>query len=78
MNNDVYVQLAEVLEVDKVSSDDVLTDFPEWDSLTVLSLIAMLDAQYGLNITATELSEFKTAGEIARLVEAAELKKRNV
>ncbi len=62
--NEVYAQIADIMEVDEVKPDDVLTDFPEWDSLTVLSVIAMLDAKFGINITAMDIRNFKTAGEL--------------
>lgn len=62
--NDFYAQMAEILDVEKVSMSDVLTDFPEWDSLSVLSVIAMLDANYGVNITVADLRNMKTVGEI--------------
>jgi acyl carrier protein len=67
---DLYSRLAELLEVDQVGPDDVLRDSPLWDSLTVLSLIAMLDASYGVNITADGLRDIKTAGDLDALVAA--------
>ena len=66
--SDLYGKLAELLEVDEVSPGDVLADSPLWDSLTVLSLIAMLDASYGVNLTAAALREIRTAGELDALV----------
>lgn len=64
-----YAMLAELLEVEAVKSEDVLTGFELWDSLTVLSLIATLDANYGVNLTSEALREIKTAGELALVVE---------
>jgi acyl carrier protein len=63
--SDIYAQLAEILEVDEVRPSDVLADFPAWDSLAVLSVIAMLGEDYGINATAMELQNWKTAKEIA-------------
>ena len=64
-----YVKLAELLEVNDVKSEDVLADFPLWDSLTVLALIATLDSNYGVNMTATDLGQLRTAGELKAAVE---------
>ena len=71
--NDLYVQLAEIMEVDEVKPGDVLADFPEWDSLTVLSVIAMLDSKYKLNITAIEMRNFRTAKDLADYVAGRKL-----
>lgn len=68
--NNLYLRLAELLEVDNVNSSDVLAEFPLWDSLTALSLIAMLDADYHVNLTADQLREIRTAGELEAIVAA--------
>ncbi len=67
---DLHNRIAEVLDVEAVTDTDVLADFPEWDSLSVLSVIAMLDAHYGVNPTASELRNMKTVGEIIDYVRA--------
>lgn len=66
--NDFYSKMAEILEVDAVNPGDVLAEFPVWDSLSVLSVIAMLDTDYGINVTAMELRNWRTAGELADAV----------
>jgi acyl carrier protein len=66
--NDLYVELADILEVDEVAPDAVLADFPVWDSLTVLSVLAMLDAKYGVNLTADEMRTIRTATELDRVI----------
>ena len=71
--HDIYIQLAEILEADKVDANDVLSEFDYWDSLTVLSILAMLDANYGVNLTALDVRAMKSAGE---LVAAVEMRKK--
>jgi acyl carrier protein len=66
--DDIYAKLAEIFEVDQVAADDVLSEFEYWDSLTVLSILAMLDSGYGVNLTAANLRELKSAGELAVIV----------
>jgi acyl carrier protein len=68
--NNFYVKLAEILEVDEVKEDSQLGNFPAWDSLGVLASIAMVDSQYGVNLTAMDLVGVKTIGDFARLVES--------
>jgi len=66
--DEFYTKIAEILDEEKVTETDILADFPEWDSLSVLSVIAMLDANYGVNITAKDLRDAKTVGDITRFL----------
>jgi len=63
-------KLAEILEVDEVKPDDILRDFEAWDSLSVLSILAMLDSDYGVNLAATDLAGVKTGADLLALVES--------
>lgn len=65
-----YERLAEVLEEDKVGPDDVLADFEQWDSLTALSVVAMIDESYSVNVSAEELATTRTAAALEALVVA--------
>ena len=67
---DFYAKLADILEVEEVKPDDVLRQFENWDSLTALSILATLDASYGVNLTAMELRKINTAGELAATVQS--------
>lgn len=66
--DDFYVSLAEILDVDEVKASDALDAFPEWDSLSRLSLIAMAGAKYGVNLTAADLRDVDTAQGLHDLV----------
>lgn len=63
-----YQLLAAKLEEDEVRRDDVLEDFREWDSLTALSIVAMVNEEYGVTIGAVDLLEIETAGDLEDLV----------
>jgi acyl carrier protein len=67
--NEFLKKLAEILEVDGVKETDDLRSFPQWDSLSVLSVIAMLDANYGINLRAADLQDAGTAGALWKLVQ---------
>jgi len=67
--DDIYSKLAQILEVERVNAADVLSEFEYWDSLTVLSVLAMLDSSYGINLTAADIRRMKTAGELAAALE---------
>ena len=63
-------KIAEILEEDELKETDELKSYPQWDSLSVLSVIAMLDANYGVNLPAKEFENIKTAGELWNLVQS--------
>jgi acyl carrier protein len=62
-------QLVEIFEIDEVKPLDTLRDFELWDSLSVISLIAVLDEHFGINIEATELAEVITVEDLYSFVE---------
>ena len=68
--NKFLENIAKILEVEKVSDSDDLRAFPQWDSLAVLSVIAMLDAEYGVNLRAADLQAADSAGALWKLVES--------
>ena len=68
--NEFLKQVAGILEVPEVKAADDLKAFPQWDSLSVLSVIAMLDASYGVNLRAADFGPVKTAGDLWNLVQS--------
>ena len=68
--NEFLKKIASILEVDDVKETDDLKAFPQWDSLSVLSVIAMLDASYGVNLRAADFGSVKTAGDLWKLVQS--------
>lgn len=67
--DDFNVKLADILEIDEVHDDDILRDFPEWDSLTVLAVIAMIYADYGVSLSADDLRRVVTVQSLHSLIE---------
>lgn len=67
--DDIYPRLAEILELDALTADVVLAECEYWDSLTVLSIIAMLDASYGVHFSAAEVRAMRSAGDLVAAVE---------
>ena len=71
MNNVEFCQkLAEILDIEEVKPENVLKEFDEWDSLAVLSVLAMADSKYGVTVKAEEIRSVVTAGDLANLVAA--------
>ncbi len=63
-----YERLAVVIEEDSVKPDDVLSSFEQWDSLTALSVIAMIEEHYAVNVSGEDLAEARTAGALEAFV----------
>jgi acyl carrier protein len=60
---------SEIVESENdVKMDDLLTDFEEWDSLAVLSVISMLDDEYGVIMGSKDMKKMKTVGDIFSFV----------
>jgi acyl carrier protein len=58
--------IKEVLEIEnrELQLSDNFRDFDEWDSLANLSLIAMLDDEFGVVIEASNFKQMNTLQEI--------------
>lgn len=58
--------LKDALEIEdrKLFMTDNFREYPEWDSLAFLSVIAMLDEEYGVQIESAEFKNLKTVGDI--------------
>lgn len=65
--------LKEALEVEgEIKLTDKFRDYEEWDSLARLSLIAMLDEEYELQIENEEFEKITTVEELYHVIEATQ------
>lgn len=69
MTAEFLEKLAECLDRTSVVEADAIVEFPEWDSLSVLAVIAMLDSSYGVNLTASDLRNVRTAADLWQVVQ---------
>lgn len=67
-NTEFYGKLAVLLDVDAVQEGSVLRDFDTWDSLSVLSVLAMIDSSYGVTLAPHELAAAVTAADLCNCV----------
>jgi len=63
-----FQRAAEILEIEAIGEDTVLRDCEAWDSLTALSLVAMIDKDYKVSISADDLMRAMTVGDLHRFV----------
>ncbi len=61
-------KLVDIFEVSNISESDVIKDFDSWDSLTLLSLIAVVDSEYNIQINASLFEEIITIGDLLQYI----------
>lgn len=62
--------MAELLEVDSVNAQDEITSFEAWDSLTSLSIIAFVNDEYSITITAQDILNANTIEGLFQLIQS--------
>lgn len=62
--------IAEVLEIDptRITLQTELASLDEWDSMGIISIIAMLDRKFEKTLTAEEISSMKFIQDIQNLM----------
>ena len=60
--------LAEILEVEQVNSQDIITEFEVWDSLTALSIIAAIGEKYNVYLSSKEIMEARTIKNLEKTI----------
>ena len=54
--------------VDEITADTIFRDIPEWSSLTALSIIAMVDDEYGITLKGDDIKNATTVRDIYNAV----------
>jgi len=57
-------------EMSEFTSTTVFKDLEEWSSLLALSVIAMVDEEYGVKIKGDDIRNSKTIEELYKIVES--------
>ena len=60
--------LAEILETQEIDLSKKFSDYDEWDSLSSLSVIALIDSDYGITITNSKILEFNSIQEFCNFI----------
>lgn len=70
MEEKVINAMAEALEMElsEISIEDNFRDYENYSSLTELSVLAMLDSDFGIEIEMNEFNRYKTVGDLIKLV----------
>ena len=72
-NQEKIALLEETLEIDEgtLTEDMLLEDVDEYDSMAKLSLIVMMDDEFGIKLTGDMIKGFQTVGDILAVMEKA-------
>ena len=72
MKDKLISALAEALEMDssQIKIEDNFRDYDSYSSLTELSLLAMLDSDFGIEIEMKEFNNYMTVMDLVKLVES--------
>ena len=65
-----FAEALELEDISVVNENTTFRDLDEWNSLSFLSVIAMLDEEYGIQIEKAQFRELKTLGDIASYIES--------
>lgn len=57
------------VEVGSLNEGSILSEIPEYDSMTKLSLIVMCDDEFGKKLTGERIVEFSTVKDIVDFIE---------
>ncbi|BDU74821.1 phosphopantetheine-binding protein [Mesoterricola silvestris] len=65
-----YQKLREILECEDVRRDSDIGDFENWDSLGVLTILAMIDSEYKVALSSEEFLTVRRVGDLEDLLRA--------
>lgn len=70
MEEKLFVSLADALEMEanQINAEDKFRDYENYSSLTELSVLAMLDSEFGIEIEMSEFNNFETVADLLKLV----------
>ena len=63
-----FLEILEDTDPSLINPNTVFRDLEEWDSLTALSLIAMVDEEYSLKLTGDDIKKSVTLQEIFNII----------
>lgn len=66
---DLFKETLEIEDRD-ITLTDAFRDYDEWDSLALLSVIAMIDEEYNVIIESNEFQKLQTVGDIHNYITA--------
>ncbi len=72
MNKQERIELLEeIMDLDAgtLKPEDILAEYQEWDSLTVLTFISEMDSRFGKKVTGDQIKAFITVADAIAIME---------
>ena len=71
-NAEKIALLEEVMELEEgtLQQDDVLEEYDDWDSVTILGIISLIDEEFGKTVTGKEVRDIKTVSGLLDMMES--------
>ena len=64
-----YEKLSDIFE-EEITDETILKDLDAYDSLSILSIVAMWDKDYNFTATASEIRALDTVGDLKAFIES--------
>jgi acyl carrier protein len=76
MEEKLTASLAEALEmeVNQIRTEDKFRSYENYSSLTELSILALLDSEFGIELEMSEFNKYLTVGDLLQLVKSRSTK----
>lgn len=70
-NEEKIAILEELMEVEEgiLTPETLLSNIEEWDSVSFLSFMAMMDEKFGKTVTGSEIKTKETVGDLMAMME---------
>lgn len=70
-NNEKMEIIADILELElnEITADSVLNDIETWDSVAILSFIAVMNEEFDKYPMANEIKSYQTVGDLMKVME---------
>lgn len=65
-----FADLFDDLDTSTISDTTVFRNLEDWDSIAALSIIAMIDEEYGVTFNAADMKSCQTIGELKNKIDS--------
>jgi len=66
---ELCAEIAEIMEIeDEITEQTDLKKYEEFDSLAIMSIVALVNSRFGKKIPGTALQQINTAGDLIALI----------
>lgn len=64
--NSFLKEVATIINAKELHEDDMLTSFPQWDSLSAMNVLTLLEDEFQVDADFEEINDMKTVAELLK------------